>query len=168
MKNLKTLLLIAVVAFGFNTLQAQGKMAHINMQELIDAMPETTALNTELEKLGKTFGDDITSAETALEAKYNKYKAEANSVTVEVLEQRKLEVEQAQRKINASKQAAQKEMQTKSQAGIEPIIKKANDAVKAVAKAQGIQYVADSSIPTFIVTDGTDLLPLVKAHLGIK
>lgn len=168
MKNLKTLLLIAVLTLGFNTVQAQNKIAHVNMQDLIDAMPETIALNAEITKLGKTLNDDITAAEAALEAKYKKYQAEGASQTKEENEKRSLELEQDQRKINLTKQAAQKEINDKSQKGIEPIIKKANEAVNAVAKAQGIQYVIDSSIPTFVVAAGTDMLPAVKTHLNIK
>lgn len=168
MKNLKTLLLLAVLTLGFSTIQAQDKIAHIDMQKLIDAMPETVALNAEIEKLGKTLNDDITAAETAFETKYKKYQAESASQTIEENEKRKLELEQDNRKIAASKQAAGKEINTKSQAGIKPIIEKANKAVQEVAKAQGIQYVIDSSIPTFVVATGKDLLPMVKAHLNIK
>ena len=55
MKNFKTLLLIAVVAFGFNTLQAQTNVAHVDLGAIIKLMPETATMNTELEKLSKTY-----------------------------------------------------------------------------------------------------------------
>jgi outer membrane protein len=168
MKNLKTLLLAAVLTLGFNTIQAQGKFAHINMQELIEAMPQTKAMNVELNKLGKTYSDDIVAAETSLKAKYEKYQAEGATQTKEENEKRQLEIEQGQRKLQLTQQAAQKDLSEQNAKKIEPIIEIANNAVKAVAKAQGIDYVLDSPIPTFVVTDGTDLLAAVKAHLGIQ
>ena len=168
MKNLKTLLLVAVITLGFNTMQAQTKFAHVNMQELIEAMPETKALNIEMDKLEKTYADDITAEDTALKAKYEKFQAEGVTQTKEENEKRQLEIEQGQRKINLSVQLAQKDINEQKGKKIQPIIELANNAVKAVAKAQGVDYVLDSSIPTFVVTDGMDLLPAVKAHLKIQ
>jgi outer membrane protein len=168
MKNLKTLLLVAVIALGFNTIQAQSKFAHINMQELIEAMPQTKTMNDELNKLGKTYSDDIIGAEASLKAKYEKYQAEGATQTKEENEKRQLEIEQGQRKIQLTQQAAQKDLSEQNAKKIEPIIEIANNAVKAVAKTQGIDYVLDSSIPTFVVTEGTDLLVAVKAYLEIQ
>ena len=45
------------------------------------------------------------------------------------------------------------------------IVEKADNAIKAVAKAQGIQYVVDSAM--LIVADGKDLMADVKKQLGL-
>ena len=166
MKNLKTLLLIAVLTLGFNTVQAQSKVAHINLQELIIAMPQTTQMNSQLEKLNKTLLDDIKSEGAALEAKYKKFQAESANLTKEENQKRYVEFEQDQRKLQMSQQAGQKEMSEKRNTLIEPILTKADAAVKAVAKAQGFDYVLDSSV--LLVANGTDLLASVKKHLGIQ
>ena len=47
MKNFKTLLLIAIITLGFNTAQAQTKVAHINTDLLLSLMPETKVLNAD-------------------------------------------------------------------------------------------------------------------------
>lgn len=166
MKNLKTLLLIAVLTLGFNTVQAQSKIAHINIQELIQLMPETKTMNTTLAQLEKTYVDDIKAENTSLEAKYAKFQKEAASQTKEENEKRQLEIEQGQRKLSLGQQAAQQELSKKNQELITPIIEKADAAVKAVAKTQGYDYVLDSSV--LLVANGTDLLSLVKTHLGIQ
>jgi len=50
MKQLKTLLLATALCIGtLSFTQAQSKVAHINTQELIAAMPEMKAAQTELE-----------------------------------------------------------------------------------------------------------------------
>ena len=48
---------------------------------------------------------------------------------------------------------------------LKPIVEKADNAIKAVAKAQGIQYVVDSAM--LIVADGKDLMADVKKQLGL-
>lgn len=167
MKNLKTLLLVIVLALGFNTtVKAQSKVAHINIQELISLMPATKKMNAELEKLQKTYLDDITTAQKALEAKYKKYGAEAANQTPEENEKRDLELKQDARKIAASQKAAQADLSKRANQLSEPIYKAADAAVKAVAKAQGVNYVLDASV--LLYADGTDLMPLVKKHLGIQ
>jgi len=51
---------------------------------------------------------------------------------------------------------------------MEPIIKKARDAIAAVAKANGFSYVIDSGTGALLYyPEGEDLLPLVKKQLGI-
>ena len=84
MRQFRTLLLIAVIAFGFNTVQAQDKIGHINVDALISSMPEFKTMNTELEKLGKSYEDEIKAEQTKLEAKLKKYNAEAAAQTDEM------------------------------------------------------------------------------------
>ncbi|PHR69946.1 MAG: hypothetical protein COA67_09115 [Lutibacter sp.] len=166
MKNLKTLLLIAVIALGFNNVQAQSKVAHINLQELISLMPETKVMKTTLEKLEKTNIDDLKAEDAILQAKYKKFQTELANQTKEENEKRQLEIEQGKRKLQAGAQAAQNDLNIKNNELVQPIIEKADKAVKAVAKAQGFDYVLDSSV--LLVANGTNLLSLVKAHLGIQ
>ena len=71
MKNFRTLLLIAIITLGFNTVQAQQKVGHISTDLLISLMPETKALNTELEKLSKTYENELKAEEAKLEEGYN-------------------------------------------------------------------------------------------------
>ena len=61
-------------------------------------------------------------------------------------------------------------VEVKRQELLGPIIKKAKDAVTTVAKEKGYQLVFDSSIfgTILFAEDTTDLLPMVKVHLGIE
>ena len=83
MKNLKTLLLIAVIAVSFNSIQAQSKVAHIDFQTMVELMPETKAMMTELEKLGKTYQDEIKKGQDDLVAKAAKYEKEDRKSVVQ-------------------------------------------------------------------------------------
>ena len=69
---------------GFNTVQAQSKVAHISTDLLLSLMPETKALNADLEKLSKTYESELKGENDKLEAKLKKYEAEVDSQTDEV------------------------------------------------------------------------------------
>ena len=166
MKQFKTFVIAAVLTMGMVQMANAQKVAHINFEEVVANMPETLKLQADLEKLGKTYGDEITNAQKALKAKIDKYTAEEISKTAAQNEERIKEVQEDQGKIQQLQQVAQQELQQKEKAALDPIIKKAQEAIKAVAKEKSIVYVLDAK--ALIVLEGEDLLPAVKTSLGIQ
>ena len=166
MKQLKTTLLIAIIALGFTQLTQAQKIAHINLDEVVASMPEAKTMQTDMEKLGKTYEAEIKAASDALKAKYTRYTQEEKSKTPEENQQRAVEVQQEQGKIAQLQQAAQQELQKKQNELLEPIVKKAQDAIKAYAKEKGIQYVLDAR--TLIYAEGEDISTTIKSRLGVK
>jgi outer membrane protein len=166
MRNFRTLLLIAIITLGFKTVQAQTKVGHISTDLLISLMPETKALNTELEKLSKTYENELKAEQAKLEAKIKKYQAEVASQTDEVNQQRGAEVEKDRQSLYQASQIAQQDIAKKRDEKLKPILEKAKKAIDAIADEQGFTYVLEAS--TLIVANGTDLLSDVKAKLGIQ
>jgi outer membrane protein len=165
MKQFKTLIAIAIFTFGIQNIAEAQKVAHIDFEELVASMPETIKMQSDLEKLGKTYGEEISAAQQDLKAKIDKYTAEEISQTQAQNEARIKEVQTDQAKIQQLQQVAQQEIQQKRNAALEPIIKKAQDAIDAIAKEKGILYVLDAK--ALIVKKGEDLSDSVKAKLGI-
>ncbi|MUU77764.1 OmpH family outer membrane protein [Winogradskyella endarachnes] len=166
MRNLKTLLFAAVLFIGATSFtSAQGKIAHINKQELIKAMPEYATAQAEIEKLGKTYEAEIQGSYKELDAKYKQYNAEAESKTEEENLARMQEVEGMKQSLGQYQQQAQKQLQEKEFNLLKPIVEKADNAIKAVAKAQGFDYVVDEAM--LIVAEGKDLMADVKKQLGM-
>ncbi|WP_373941302.1 OmpH family outer membrane protein [Polaribacter sejongensis] len=60
MKNLKSLLLIAVFTLGLAGVANAQKIGHIDFEKLVAEMPQTKTLKLDMEKLGKTYQDEIT------------------------------------------------------------------------------------------------------------
>jgi len=166
MKQFRTLLLIAIITLGFNSVQAQTKVAHISTDLLLSLMPETKTLNADLEKLSKTYESELKAENDKLEAKLKKYEAEVGSQTDEVNQQRSVEVQQDRQNLYQASQVAQQDIAKKRDDKLKPILEKARKAIEDVANAQGFTYVLDAS--TIIVANGTDLLPAVKTKLGIQ
>lgn len=151
---------------AFNSAQAQ--VAHIDSEQLLMAMPETKAMEDELKKVQQTYADEYNAQATALQAKLKKYDAEAPTQTDAKNEERRVEVEGLKTKIQKYAQTADQEIQKKRFDLLKPIVEKAQKAVSDVASEKGIKYVLDSSPGKgLIVFEGEDLMPAVKAKLGI-
>lgn len=169
MKRLKTILFATVLSLGvWGFAQAQSKVAHINSTELIQAMPEMKSAQAQMEKLGKTYEADIKSMATELDNKIKQYDAEAATQTNEENGKRAQELQTIENNIRQYQAQAQRDLQQKELDLLQPITEKAKAAILKVAKAQGYQYVLDSSQGNgVIMAEGKDLLDDVKKELGI-
>jgi outer membrane protein len=167
MKNVKKLFVAVVLIAATGFVNAQSKVAHINVQELLAAMPEMLAAQAELKKLQSTYSADLESSMTEFQNKATQYQNEAASKTREENEKRALELQGFEKNIQEARNAAMQEMQKKEAELYAPITEKAKAAIEKVAAAQGFDYVIDASPGGgVIVAKGKDLLPEVKQELG--
>lgn len=168
MKQFKTLLFAAALFIGATSFSnAQSKVAHINTQDLVAAMPDMKAAQTQMDQLGKTYEAEIKELATALQNKMKQYDAEAEAQTDEENAKRLQEVQGMEQNIRQYQANAQKDMQQKELDLLKPITEKARAAILKVARAQGFDYVLDSSQGAgVIMADGKDLLADVKKELG--
>ncbi|WP_274475033.1 OmpH family outer membrane protein [Mangrovimonas aestuarii] len=169
MKQLKTLFIAAVLCIGaISFTQAQSKVAHINTTDLISAMPDMKAAQGQLEQLGKTYEADIQAMVTELQNQMKQYEAEAATKTDEENARRAQEVQTKEANIRQFQAQAQRDMQQKELDLLKPITEKAKTAILKVARAQGFDYVLDSTQGGgVIMADGKNLLDDVKKELGI-
>ena len=167
MKNIKRILVVVVVFVTSFVAQAQS-VAHINSEELVSAMPDTKAMQDQMKVLGQNYDTEYKAQAQALQAKLQKYQTEAATKTNEENEKRQQEVAEIKQKLDLYLRSAQEELQKKEMDLLKPIIEKAQKAIQDVAREKGIKYVLDSAPGKgLIVFEGEDLLPAVKAKLGI-
>lgn len=168
MKQFKTLLFAAILFLGATSFSmAQSKIAHINTNELIEAMPVMKTARAELEKLGKTYEAEIQTMATEYQNKMKQYQAEVETKTDEENAKRAEEVQTIEQSIRQYQQNAQQDIQKKETDLMKPIFEKAKAAIQKVAKAQGFQYVLDSTQGSgVLLADGKDLMADVKKELG--
>lgn len=168
MKQFKTILLATALCLGtISFTQAQSKVAHINTQELIQAMPEMKAAQTQIETLGKTYQNDMQGMMTEIQNKSKQYEAEQSTKTQEENTKRMQELASMEQNIRQFQGQAQQDLQKKELELLKPITEKAKTAILKVARAQGFDYVLDSSQGMVIMSDGKNLLDDVKKELGI-
>lgn len=170
MKQFKTILFATALFIGATTFStAQSKVAHIDSQALIGAMPETKAAQADIEKLEKTYQVAIEEMIAEYQSKIKRYDAEAASQTDDENAKRMSEVETMQRSIREYQSQAQEDLQKKQFDLLKPITEKVKAAILKVAKAQGFDYVLESTPNNGIVimANGKDLIADVKKELGI-
>jgi len=165
--------LIQLFAFAFLMIapiqiaNAQSKVAHIDVQKLITDMPEVIAAQKELEKLQKTYTNDIQNTIKELQVKQQTYSADAANQTEITNQARAEELQSMQQNIQKFEKTAGEDLQKKQQNMMTPLIEKARAAIEKVAAAQGFDYVLDSTPGGFVImAKGKDLIEDVKKELG--
>jgi outer membrane protein len=164
MKQIKTLLIVAIALLGVQTINAQAKIAHVNVSEITTKMPAVLDAQKQLEKLSTTYDADFKGMITEYQAKVDKYDKEAGTVTDAINQTRRTEVDDMVKRINDFKENAQKEVQKKEGDLMKPLLEKIKASIEKVGKAKGFQYVLNSE--QLLLSDGPDLTADVKKDLG--
>lgn len=165
MKQIKTLLIAAVLILSAsNTINAQAKIAHVDVSELMSKMPAMLDANNQLQKLSGTYDAEYKKMVEEYQTKIKKYEAEAATVTETVNTDRSKEVQDMQKRIVDYRDNAQKELQQKETDIVKPLMEKVKAAIQKVGKAKGFQYVVDGS--SLLLADGPNLTADVKKDLG--
>lgn len=165
----KVVVAIALIVGMTSAVSAQGQVAHINSQALVEAMPSYKTAMAELEKLQKSYDADIQGMGSELTSTMERYNREAETQTEEENQRRMQEVQETRSNIVNYQQTALKKLQEKEQQLLTPIIEKARVAIQKVARAKKYQFVLDSTPGAggVLLADGYDLMPDAKAALGI-
>jgi len=164
MKQIKTLLIAAIVFLGANQISAQTKTAHVDVNEIMAKLPAMLDAQKQLEKLSTTYDSEYKKMVEEYQGKLKKYEAEAATVTEAVNGERSKEVQDMQKRIVDYRDNAQKELQQKESDIVKPIMEKVRASIQKVGKAKGFQYVLDGS--SLLLADGTNLTADVKKDLG--
>ena len=169
---MKRVLLALALTIGFAaTAVAQQKIGHIDVEELVAVMPETQTANAEIQKYQEQLEGDSQAMQEEYMTKMQNAQANADTWTQLRLQKEQEELEAMGQRIMQFNQSAQQELQRKQMDLMLPIIEKAQEAINAVAKSNSFTYILDSSKGKAVVVfleNGEDIMPLVKAELGIQ
>jgi outer membrane protein len=156
--------------FVFTSTFAQGKIGHLNSDELIKSMPETDSINKILNDLSaeyKRLGED-------LEVKYNQaleaYNTQAETLKPVEKKLRESELLDLQKRIQTFSTESQNDYQKRLQELSQPVLQKARNAIQEVGKELKLQYILDSSQGVILYLpedESLNILPQVKKKLGI-
>ena len=168
MKNVTKILALVMVLFATQSF-AQTKLGHINMQELINLMPERDSAVIKLENYAKELDETMQGMQQEFNTKYQTYQQKNATWTAAILEAKTKELQEMQERLQMFQQNAQQEMGQLQQTLYAPIFDKANKAVEKVGTDGNFTYVIDLSAGALIFKGASsiDLLPQVKAELGI-
>jgi len=170
---MRKLFKIALVAGGLffvgNLANAQQKIAHINSADLIKSMPEVVTADKQLETFKGSLDADGKTMYTEYQAKVTDFQGKEKTLSEALKEAKVKEIQDLQKRIEEFQQKAGEDFEKKRTELYDPILKKAEDAVKAVAKEKGFAYVFDTTQPGIVYFDGgINILADVKLKLGLK
>jgi outer membrane protein len=164
MKQFKTLLIAAIAFLGFQTANAQTKVAHVDTNEIMSKMPAVLEAQNQLKKLSDTYTAEYKTMVDEYQSKIKKYDAEAATVTDAVNQTRQTEMQDMGKRIGDYQETAQKDLQKKEGDLMKPITEKVKASIQKVGKAKGFQYVLNAG--DLLLADGTDITVDVKKDLG--
>jgi outer membrane protein len=160
-------LTLAVVCVMFSTSLFAQKIGRISSQEVVVNMAEYKEAQTQLEALAKDLQAQMETIQVEMNTKIQEYQKGAETMTDAVRQLKEKELNDLNTRLQEFNQVAQQELQKKEQELMEPIIKKANEAITEVSKAGGYTVIFETgSMIYFDEAQVKDITPEVKAKLG--
>ena len=102
-----------------------------------------------------------------LEAKVAEYQQKAESWPAAIRAQKEQEITGDQQGLEQFYGTVQQELASMEASLLEPMIERARVAIEAVGAEEGFTYIFDTSSGATVYNGGEDVLPLVKAKLGL-
>lgn len=167
-KSIKLFALIMILAASSAVAQTL-KFGHINSTQLLGFMPETKDADSTLQKFGASLESQLKTMTNEYQSKISDYRANEAVMAEPVKEAKVREINDLETRIQEFQESAQQSLQKKKEEIYTPIIKKAEDAIKGIAKEKSYSYIFDTSVGVVLFAqDSDDIMPLVKAKLDLK
>ncbi|MCB9315572.1 MAG: OmpH family outer membrane protein [Lewinellaceae bacterium] len=142
----------------------------MNLGNLLDELPETAKAEATL----RVFADSLNQKDSVLTMAFQeaylqlKKEYDEGGLTQVQVQERQLALEKQRQDIQKYEEEAQALLDTKRQELLAPILKRIDDAIKAVAKDNGLLMIFDVSSGSMLFAAETiDVTSLVKTKLGI-
>lgn len=151
--------------------QAQStlKFGHINSTQLLSLMPETKTADSSLQKFGASLENQLKTMSAEYQGKIADFKSKEGSMADPIRDAKLKEISDLEERIQTFQESAQSSMQKKKEELYTPVLKKAEEAINAIAKEKGYSYIFDTSAGTLLFAqESDDILALVKGKLGLK
>lgn len=165
MKRFTLAIAVIFVALAVNA----QKFGHITAELLLQDMPEYDSAQVKLQELNKTYELEIERIQVEINKKIEEFQQTEATMSQIIKEAKASEVQEMQARLQNFAQTAQQDLQQQQMVMIQPVMDKARKAIEEVAKENGLLYVFDMSQgnPVYASEESLDMLPLVKAQLGL-
>lgn len=160
---------LILLVFTVSTNGQSMKFGHIDLQAVIQALPELKTAEAEM----NTFQKELEEVLAEMQQNYQTSLQELEQLTEDASEVKRnaaiSELQNLQQRIQAYQQNAQQQIQQKYQELLNPLYEKSTAAVEEVARELDLLYVFDTgqNVLLYKSNQSVDLLPLVKEKLGI-
>ena len=171
MRNLIKLAAVLLFVIATASVSAQTpKFGHIDLQALVQVMPERTTAETEFNAFQTELEDILGEMQKDYQAKLAGFEQLGEDASDIKKNAKITEIQDIQQRIQNYQATAQQQLQQKQGELLQPVFTKAEEAITEVAKENGLIYVFDigTKVVLYKSNESLDVLPLVKAKLGIQ
>lgn len=169
MRNLLKLFVVILLVGTTASINAQTlKFGHIDMQGLIQVMPESMTAQTELDNFQKDIEEIFNGMQVEQQEKYSELEQLGEDGSEVIRNAKITELQDLMQRIEDYRTSATQQIQQKQNEVFQPVVEKAQIAVDEVAKENGLIYVFEVNALLYKSNQSIDLLPLVKEKLGIQ
>ncbi len=160
--------MMAVLVFAATATASAQKFGYVNSAEILAELPAMKAAESNLEGLQKQLQKKGQAMVQNFETDYRalQEKAQAGELTPKAQQEEANKLETRQKEIAAFEQQMVADLQKKRAELLEPIYKSVNDAIAAVAKEKGYQFIFDQQVLLF-GEETADVSADVKTKLGL-
>ena len=168
MKKILQLAVVALLLIAATTTASAQKFGYVNSAAILAEMAEMKAAESNLEGLQKQLQKKGQAMVQTFQADVKKLQdqAAAGDLTPKQQQEESAKLEARQQEIGKFEQSMVTDLQTKRTELLEPIYEKVNAAIKAVAEAEGYQFIFDQQVLLY-GQEASDVSAAVKAKLGM-
>jgi len=168
MKSVFKICVLGILLFSAGIANAQTpKFGHIDLQALIQAMPERAVAEKKFLAYQKELEDALGMMQKEAQTKYVEYLSKRDSLSETVRKMKEEDLTAMNDRIQTYQTSAQQQLQTKQGELLKPVFDKADKAIKEVGAQKGLLYVFDMSARSILYNskESLDVMPFVKAEL---
>ena len=168
MRKVITTLFLALFISGMSFAQVGAKIGYIDSNKILTEMPQTDSLSKELKNYADYLDQQMQTMGQEFQKKTQDYQQNVAGMSDLIRQTKEKEITDLQQRIQAFQASADQDLQKKQQELFNPLIQQVKDAITAVGKENGYNYILDIGTGAVVYYEGDDVLPLVKKKLGIK
>ena len=158
------LAMVPLVAFA----QESQKIAYVNYEDVIVAMPEYKQMQDSLKRSEDDFQTELKGMSDEYSKKLSAYIAQRDSLNDSIKLRREQELQDIQQRAENFQQYAAQKQQEMQQRLSAPILEKLQKAINDVGKDNNFLYIANSQAFLYISPSAPDATPLIKKKLGVQ
>lgn len=159
----KILLMVMLMAPLATFAQKFGK---VNTQTIMQALPEISKINGELEATAKQYENDLKSMQSEFQRQYEAYDKGKSTMNATAQQAKETELQQLNQKIQQTYQDNQQALQKAQQEKMQPVITKVRNAIENVGKTGGYTYIFEDGVAVYTGTNVDDVTAKVQAEIS--
>ena len=141
------------------------KFGKVNTNTIMQALPEISKINGELEATAKQYENELKTMQDELQRQAEAYDKGKSTMNATAQKNKEQELQQLYQKYQQTQVDNQKALQKAQQDKMQPIINKVRSAIESVGKAGGYTYIFEDGVAIYTGANVEDVTSKVQAAL---